>query len=57
MLPRLTATQSRLGQWLRDLLTRAHKNTVIVALAAKLARIAWAVLTRGGQYEPAVAAS
>jgi len=57
VLPRLMVTQSRLGQWLRDLLTRAHKNTVIVALAAKLARIAWAVLAHGGQYEPMVAAS
>jgi transposase len=56
VLPRLAATQTRLGQWLRDLLTRAHKNTVIVALAAKLARIAWAVLARGGSYEAAMAA-
>ena len=57
VLPRLMVTQSRLGQWLRDLLTRAHKNTVIVALATKLARIAWAVLAHGGQYKPMVAAS
>ena len=28
-----------LGKWLRGLLERAHKNTVIVALANKLARI------------------
>ncbi|MFG1195508.1 MULTISPECIES: hypothetical protein [Xanthobacter] len=26
------------------MLTRAHPNVVVVALAAKLARIAWAVL-------------
>ena len=32
------------------LLARAHKNTVIVALASKLARIAWAVLRQGGTY-------
>ncbi len=57
VLPRLAATQTRLGQWLRDLLIRAHKNTVIVALAAKLARIAWAVLARGGSYDAAMAAS
>lgn len=57
VLPRLAATQARLGKWLRDLLVRVHKNTVIVALAAKLARIAWAVLARGGSYEAAMAAS
>jgi transposase len=57
VLPRLAATQTWLGQWLRDLLTRAHKNTVIVALAAKLARIAWAVLARKQNYEPVAAAS
>ena len=32
------------------LLQRAHKNTVIVALANKLARIVWAVLRHGGTY-------
>jgi hypothetical protein len=31
-------------RWLTGLLARAHKNTVVVALANKLARIAWAVL-------------
>ena len=29
---------------------RAHKNTVIVALANKLARIVWAILRHGGTY-------
>jgi hypothetical protein len=33
-----------MGAWLRGLLARAHVNTVVVALAAKLARIAWAVI-------------
>jgi hypothetical protein len=32
------------------LLARAHKNVVVVALANKLARIAWVVLARGGIY-------
>ena len=32
--------------WLRGLLARAHVNTAVVALANKLARIAWAVLSR-----------
>ncbi len=50
VMPRLAATHTRLGQWLRDLLARAHKNTVAVALANKLARIAWSVLTKGQAY-------
>jgi transposase len=43
----LSKTDTALGQWLRGLLQRAHKNTVVVALAAKLARIACAVLRSG----------
>src|SRR4051812_41626629 len=43
-LPSLTASQSPMGEWLRGLVGRAHKNKVVVALAGKLARIAWAVL-------------
>ncbi|MCC2654609.1 MAG: transposase [Microvirga sp.] len=56
VLPRLAATETRLGRWLRELLARAHKNTVVVALANKLARIVWAVLARGRSYEAALAA-
>ena len=37
-------------QWLRGLIGRVHKNKVIVALAGKLARIAWAVLRSGESY-------
>ena len=40
----------RLGQWARELALRAPRNKVIVALANKLARIAWAVLARGTEY-------
>jgi hypothetical protein len=32
------------------LLARVHKNVAIVALANKLARIAWAVLRRGEKF-------
>lgn len=46
-LPVMVKADTALGQWLRNLLTRAHKNTVIVALAAKLARIAHGVLRSG----------
>ena len=43
-LPWLSKMETRLGQWLRDLLARSHRNTVVVALANKLVRIAWATL-------------
>jgi transposase len=43
-LPSLATTEGSLSNWLRGLSARAHRNTVIVALANKLARIAWAVL-------------
>lgn len=43
-LPHLATKPNRLGDWLRDLLARRHPNVVVVALAAKLARIAWALL-------------
>jgi transposase len=47
----LAAGASGLGAWAKRLLERAaHPNVAIVALANKMARIAWAVL-RGGQFE------
>ena len=39
------------GEWVRRLLARSHPNVVVVALAAKLARIAWAVLRQGRDFE------
>jgi transposase len=39
---------------LAKLSARAHKNVVAVALANKLARIGWAVLTKGEVYRPAL---
>jgi transposase len=50
-LPALAKADTLLGAWLRGLLARAHKNTAIVALAAKLARIVWAVLRSGTSFE------
>jgi transposase len=38
------------GQWVRQLEARAPRNKVIVAIANKLARIAWAVLFRAEDY-------
>lgn len=43
-MPHLAAKPNQLGVWLQNMLARAHPNVVVVALAAKLARIAWAVL-------------
>jgi transposase len=48
-------TNTPLGQWLRGLLARAHKNTVVVALAAKLARVVCAVLRSGRGFTVAAA--
>lgn len=49
---RLAQQQTALGFWLRRLLARRHPNVVVVALAAKLARIAYAVLAHGRQFQP-----
>ena len=51
VLPHLAGRSDALGSWLRGLLARAHRNVVVVALANKLARMAWAVLTGAKRYE------
>lgn len=45
---------SGLKAWLAKLTSRTHYNVVGVALANKLARMAWAVLARGEVYRPPV---
>lgn len=40
-----------LGVWVQDLLRRRHTNVVACALANKMARIVWAILARGGEYQ------
>jgi transposase len=52
-LPSLSTSATPLGEWLRGLLARVHRNTAIVALANKLARIVWAVLRHGGRFDMA----
>ena len=48
----LDRSRDRLGGWLDTLQTRMHANKVTVALAAKIARIAWVVMTKpGATYE------
>jgi transposase len=46
-----------LGHWVHQLEARAPRNKVIVAIANKLARIAWSVLFRGEDYRHAAAAA
>ena len=43
---------TRLADWIRELLAKKPFRLVSVALANKLARIAWAVLTSGDTYRP-----
>jgi transposase len=50
-MPTLAKSATPLGAWLRGLLARTHRNIAIVALANKLARIAWAMLRRGRDFE------
>ena len=44
--------------WVTQLLARRPFKVVAVALANKMARVAWALLARGGKYRaPAIAAA
>jgi transposase len=47
-----TKQTTGLSTWLAQLTSRTHHNVAIVALANKLARIAWAVLAKEEQYLP-----
>ena len=44
-----------IGAWMDALERRAHRNVLIVAMANKLARIAWAVLSSGEEYRACAA--
>jgi transposase len=52
--PTLSKSPTALGAWLRGLLSRAHTNKVVVALAAKIARIIWALLRHKRVFESAI---
>lgn len=56
-MPTLRRSDTQLGAWLRRLLSRAHPNTAVVALAAKMARIVWALLRYERTYAAAPAAA
>ena len=47
-----TKQSSGLSAWLKQLTARTHHNIAIVALANKLARMAWAVLAKNEVYRP-----
>jgi transposase len=46
----LDRSRDRLGTWIGQLASRMHANKVTIALANKMARIAWAVLNRPGVF-------
>ena len=48
--------QGKTSPWLAGLLKRRPVNVAVVALANKLARIAWAVMARGEDYRRPTAA-
>jgi transposase len=55
-LPTLLESPTPLGAWLRGLTARMHKNAAVVALANKLARMAWAVLRHDDTFHIAASA-
>ena len=48
--------EGALDQWARSLMERKGKNKTVVAMAAKLARVAWAMLAKGTNFEKAFVA-
>jgi len=48
---------SGLSAWLAQLASRTHRNVAAVALANKLARMAWAVLAKNEPYRPPMLAA
>src|SRR3712207_919775 len=53
----LSGTDTTLGRWLRGPLQRAHRNIVVVALAAELAGVACDALRSGGGFGVGAAAA
>jgi transposase len=49
-----TKQSSGLSTWLAQLAARTHPNVVVIALVNKLARMAWAVLTKNEPYRPPI---
>ena len=53
---RPNAAMRSLWPWIEQASRRLHRNMLAIALANKLARIAWAVLARGHSYQPRIVA-
>ena len=51
MIAHLERKPDHADQWLRKLIARRNKNVAAVALAAKIARIAWALLAHERSYQ------
>ena len=51
---RPSAAMRGLWPWVEQASKRLHRNMLAIALANKLARVAWAVLARGGTYQPRI---
>ncbi len=49
--------EDRLSRWIIDLQARRHANVVAVALASKMARMAWAMMTKDVDYDPELTAA
>jgi transposase len=54
---RPSAAMQGLWPWIERASKRLHRNMLAIALANKLARIAWAVLARGHAYQPRITAN
>jgi transposase len=46
--------EDRTSRWAKALTARRHTNVAIVAMANKMARVAYAVMTTGKPYDPAI---
>ena len=44
--------EDRLSRWVTNLQSRRHANVVAIAMANKMARMAWAMMTKGVDYDP-----
>lgn len=57
MLRTAKGKEDRLSRWICRLAERSHPNVACVALANKTARMAWAMLRNGTDYQPELAAA
>ena len=52
MLKHCQSKTDKRSDWLSQLMCRRNKNIATVAVANKNARIIWAILSKGEQYQP-----